>query len=464
MSNHSQPSKTRKTTKSIFCRKFAIPFYFVTTEGLDTRIPSPITQNQSDSSILVLNATMDPTAADLEKAYRDALAKFKADKTNKDLRRARTAAKKAWDEALLKECGDEGAQQLHCKDCSQMFLWTTQEQEYYQASERLWTHKPQRCRKCAESQKARRKSQHQLREELEKETNEESKIKIARKLGKAGKNMCYAFQRGRCPYGDQCKFNHDPEFAGKKKEDDDESEANNSNDESNDNNDESKKKRKVVPEVIPICKWGKNCTVKRCRYRHDVGDAQSTPSTTTTQQKEISDNKTKTDKENSMACIPVTTTTETSDAATASKKAKVMGICKWGKNCKIKRCRFQHPDDSSPSSTTEENNENIAISTDNAANESNDTENTSTKTKENAMQTKPKSKSSEKLVHKAMKKALKKAPSNKLKVKELRKLVQKKMEDMGKDEIKIVVKKTIANNKDSMALVEDGTFVKLIVQ
>jgi len=62
-----------------------------------------------------------------------------------------------------------------------------------------------------------------------------------------------------------------------------------------------------------------------------------------------------------------------------------------------------------------------------------------------------------------MKKALKKAPENKLRVKDLRKLVQKKMEDVGKDEIKVFVKKTIADNKDSMALLEDGTFVKLLV-
>ncbi len=404
------------------------------------------------------------TAEALEKAYRDALAKFKADKTNKDLRRARTAAKKAWDEALLKEClegGDEGAQQLHCRDCSQMFLWTSQEQEYYQASERDWQHKPQRCRRCAESQKARRKSQHQLRDDLEKETNEESKNAIVKKLGKAGKNMCYAFQRGRCPYGDQCKFNHDPEFAGKKREDDDETGGNNSDNESNEN-----KKRKVVPEVIPICKWGKNCKVKRCRYRHDVDNNNLASVAQSTSQKETpSDgtNQSTTENENVTTCIPLPTTTAAPDASSTSKKPKVMGICKWGKNCKIKRCRFQHPDDSSPSSTIGDNNDSSTTVT---ATGSNDAETTETKEPEDTIQpkTKTKSKSSEKLVHKAMKKALKKAPSNKLKVKDLRKLVQKKMEDMGKDEIKIVVKKTIANNKDSMALVEDGTFVKLIVQ
>ena len=30
------------------------------------------------------------------------------------------------------------------------------------------------------------------------------------------KNMCYAYQRGECPHGINCKFSHNPEFGGKR--------------------------------------------------------------------------------------------------------------------------------------------------------------------------------------------------------------------------------------------------------
>eukprot|EP00545_Synedropsis_sp_CCMP1620_P015134 CAMPEP_0119025946 /NCGR_PEP_ID=MMETSP1176-20130426/34587_1 /TAXON_ID=265551 /ORGANISM="Synedropsis recta cf, Strain CCMP1620" /LENGTH=137 /DNA_ID=CAMNT_0006981565 /DNA_START=38 /DNA_END=447 /DNA_ORIENTATION=+ len=101
-----------------------------------------VTGDEKDESPLVA----------LETAYRAALAEFKKDKTNKDLRRAKSAAKNAWDAAVvaLKEDGDE---QLVCKDCSHMFVFRTGEQEFY--SDQGWQHKPTRCRNCNESYKAR---------------------------------------------------------------------------------------------------------------------------------------------------------------------------------------------------------------------------------------------------------------------------------------------------------------------
>lgn len=125
-----------------------------------------------------------PIAA-LETAYRTALAAFKKDKTNKDLRRAKSSAKKAWDAAIAATC-DEGDEQLQCKDCSHMFIFTVGEQEFY--AEQSWNHKPTRCHNCNESYKAR----------LMDRSTRDSK----------GKNMCHAFTRGECKHGDQCKFSH----------------------------------------------------------------------------------------------------------------------------------------------------------------------------------------------------------------------------------------------------------------
>lgn len=121
----------------------------------------------------------------LEKAYKDALATFKKDKTNKDNRRAKSAAKKAWDAAVAAASG-EGAKQLICRDCSHMFLFHAGEQEFY--VEQGWTHKPTRCASCNESYKAR----------LMDRSKRDSK----------DRNMCFAFQKGECPHGDQCKFSH----------------------------------------------------------------------------------------------------------------------------------------------------------------------------------------------------------------------------------------------------------------
>jgi hypothetical protein len=86
----------------------------------------------------------------LEEAYQLALTAFKADKTNKDLRRSKTAAKRAWDEAVL--ASTTGGEPLTCRDCSHMFLFL--ERELY--DEKEWTHLPTRCPDCNELWRSRR--------------------------------------------------------------------------------------------------------------------------------------------------------------------------------------------------------------------------------------------------------------------------------------------------------------------
>jgi len=175
----------------------------------------------------------------LEQKYRMALEAFKVDKTNKDLRRARSAAKKAWDESVATNTEGEP---LTCRDCSQMFIFNVKDQKLN--AEEGWDHRPTRCFVCSGMFKARRTDR-------------------SKKDDRQGKNMCYAFQKGNCPYGDECKFSHDSKFAGK-----DESEI------------DVAEKREISH--IALSKWGEKCELKKCRFSHAAS-----PSTTSAKAQEL---------------------------------------------------------------------------------------------------------------------------------------------------------------------------------
>lgn len=134
-----------------------------------------------------------PDVKILEDTYRKALQAYKKDKSNKDLRRAKSAAKKAWDEALIAMNSD--AEVVTCKDCSQVFFF--RDRQFYE--DQGWSHTPSRCETCREAFINRKKDRSKL------DNN-------------SGKKMCYDFQRGKCTRGDLCKFSHDPNHCGNKKQ------------------------------------------------------------------------------------------------------------------------------------------------------------------------------------------------------------------------------------------------------
>lgn len=170
----------------------------------------------------------------LELEYRKALAAFKADKSNKDLRRLKSAAKKAWDQQVALS---QDGKPLTCRNCSQQFIFTIDEQNHY--AKMGWDSIPTKCPSCINSEKEKHADR----------SNRDSKTK----------NMCYAYQRGMCPYGMKCKFSHDPR--GKKKDG-----MNKEQD-----NEEERKNRTQISK----CKWGKRCTMKKCRYSHDDCDIEA---------------------------------------------------------------------------------------------------------------------------------------------------------------------------------------------
>ena len=133
-----------------------------------------------------------PTIKALEDAYQNALSAFKADKTNKDLRRAKTAARRALDEAIAAS-QPKGSKQLTCLDCSKLFLFTKEVQMKFKKMG--WKEMPKRCEACKSSRVERLAEQRG-------------------KLDGKKRNMCYAFQKGECPHGAKCKFSHNPKHAG----------------------------------------------------------------------------------------------------------------------------------------------------------------------------------------------------------------------------------------------------------
>lgn len=150
---------------------------------------------QRQSTTGITREETNPEIEQLEEAYNKNLAAFKANKGDKDLRRAKTAARRALDDAIAASTAGE---QLTCRECSKTFIFTTEEQEFYK--EQNWEHLPKRCKICQDFYKFRISSRESNRA----------------KVDSSGKNMCYAFQRGECDHGDECKFSHNIEHAGKR--------------------------------------------------------------------------------------------------------------------------------------------------------------------------------------------------------------------------------------------------------
>jgi len=81
-------------------------------------------------------------------------------------------------------------------NCSKKFIFSTKEQQKYE--EMGWKELPKRCEPCKDAKRAG-----------------EAMMDRSKLDGKK-KNMCYSFQRGECPHGNNCKFSHNPNHGGKR--------------------------------------------------------------------------------------------------------------------------------------------------------------------------------------------------------------------------------------------------------
>jgi hypothetical protein len=150
----------------------------------------------------------------LRRAYQYALAAFKSDRGDKDLRRAKTAALRALEGASLRasDVAGGGGTRLTCAACSKRFVYTIRERERHEKlGWEVESSTPKRCGPCraARGPPDRRKSSSSTT------TAAADERRIA--LDCRVRNMCYAFQRGECPRGARCKFSHNPEHGGGKK-------------------------------------------------------------------------------------------------------------------------------------------------------------------------------------------------------------------------------------------------------
>jgi len=134
--------------------------------GDDVTEDPPTTDSQQDKS------SPSSDIERLEEAYQKALTAFKADKNNKDLRRAKTAARQALDRAITAS-QPKGSKQLTCLDCSRIFFFSKEDQKKHKKMK--WNEMPKRCELCKSKRTERLANQRG-------------------KLDTKERNICYAFQ------------------------------------------------------------------------------------------------------------------------------------------------------------------------------------------------------------------------------------------------------------------------------
>ena len=108
-------------------------------------------------------------------------------------------------------------QTLSCRDCSEAFVFTSGEQEFY--ASKGWENKPTRCEAGKRAKKARfgeDKPKCYAYERGECTRGENCKFSHGSEPtyggfggGGGGTPVCYAHQRGECTRGDSCKFSHE---------------------------------------------------------------------------------------------------------------------------------------------------------------------------------------------------------------------------------------------------------------